>query len=359
VINFAAVSRVSRQTGENMQSTLLKFSDHREQGGPVPVAEAVPDTGLVLAGGGFRCAFSAGALEALHDFGLGEFSAAQAVSGGAPTLAYFLAGQVDRIREIGSEMMTVPEVVRYRTLLPWGDAWRSGEPLFDTDFLVDEVYGRQAPLDAEALAASPTRFRMLAARTDHGGLALQAFDNDESDVAGMLKSCLALPGLSVSPHFESGRSFVDGSLLAPIPFQWRGRPIARRTIVILNSPRGRKPSLSSLGARMLLKALYRGSGPVEAAIRGQAALYARTLDILLAAERRGEVLVISPRRRTPTAMASRSARKMRQSMDLGYLEVSSRRREIERFLEGRRTVGTADGRLGPMAVPRPALAFSR
>lgn len=343
-----------------MQPALMRSRGALKQvNGPVAASDSLPDTGLVLAGGGFRCSFSAGALEALHDLGLGGFSAAQAVSGGAPTLAYFLSGQVEEIRAIGSEMMTVPDFVRYRTLLPWGEGWRSGEPLFDTDYLVDEVYGRRAPLDTEKLAASSTRFRMLAARMDKGGLALQAFDNTETDFATALKSCLALPGLTVSPHFDSGRAFVDGSLLAPVPFQWRGCRIARRTVVILNWPRGRKPSLSSPGARMLLRALYRGNGPVEAAIRSQAALYTRTLKILYAAESRGEVLVIAPRRRTPASMASRSAHRVRQSMDLGYMEVSSRRREIERFLDGRRTVGSAAGRPGPVAVPRPALAFSR
>src|SRR5882672_492151 len=58
----------------------------------VPIAPETPNRrALVLPGGGMRVAYQAGALKALHDFGL-RFSFADGASGGTMNLAALLSG---------------------------------------------------------------------------------------------------------------------------------------------------------------------------------------------------------------------------------------------------------------------------
>lgn len=323
-------------------------------GGDPPGEELLPPTGLVLTGGAIRSAFGAGALKAMADLGLTDFAVAQAVSGSAPNLAYFAAGQDAELWAVWSECIGTKRFVDY------GSLWRSSRaraaaPLFNTHYLVDEVFGQEVPLDTARLGASSIQCRFLTAKVQAGELRLAAFGNDHPQLLPVLKACLALPSCSPSPIAVNGDSYVDGCLIEPIPLcNGEGRPLARRTLVILNSPRNR----DALRIRRTLQPfLFRGvSGQhpaVESAARRRWHLEQQSRKRLRAAERRGEVMVLAPRYPTPASALSRSGRRIRQTLKQGYREALLQRRALEEFLGGA-VSGNSELRTG-----RPELPWGR
>ncbi len=303
-------------------------------GAESPGQELPPPTGLVLTGGAVRSAFGAGALKALADLGLSDFAVAQAVSGSAPNLAYFAAGQTAELWAAWSEHIGTDRFVNYRSLWKTSRA-RAQAPLFNTHYLVDEVFGRQVPLDRDRLAASPMRCRFLTAKLQSDELQLAAFGNDHPQLLPALKACLALPSCAPAPIAVAGGSHLDGCLIEPIPVSWSGRPLARRILVILNSPRNRN-ALRAYRALQpyLFKGVFGQHPAVEAAARRRWRLEQRSRRRLRAAERRGEVMVLAPRYPTAASAVSRNSRRIRKTLEQGYREVLLQRRALEEFLGG-------------------------
>lgn len=315
-----------------------------------PAEELLPPTALVLTGGAIRSAFCAGALKALADLGMTDFALAQAVSGSAPNLAYFAAGQDAELWAVWSEHIGTARFVDY------GSLWRSSDvrpasPLFNTHYLVDEVFGEKVPLDTARLAASSIRCRFLTAKLQSDELRLAAFGNDHPQLLAALKACLALPSCAPAPIAVNGDSHVDGCLIEPIPLCIDGRPLARRTLVILNSPRNRY----ALRARRALQPfLFRGMCgqhlAVESAARRRWAVEQQSRKRLRAAERRGEVMVLAPRNRTPASALSRNGYRIRETLQQGYREVIQQRRALGEFLGGA-VRGSSRPQVGRSEIP--------
>ncbi len=334
----------------------------RRDAAELPPEGLLPPTALVLTGGAVRSAFGAGVVKALADLGLSDFSVAQAVSGGAPNLAYFAAGQHDELWSIWSGHIGTERFVDYRSLLRRPRA-QAEAPLLNTHYLVDEVIAETVPLDTGRLASSSIRCRFLAARLEAGGLALASFGNDHPDLRAALKACMALPSGAPSPIGVADVRYVDGSLIDPIPFRWQDRPLADRTLVVLNAPwkRNAAPVARALEP-LLFKGVFRRHPAIESAAQRRWSVDQQTRRSLRAAERRGEVLVVAPRRPTPASAISRSSRRIRQTLEQGYREVMHRRAEIEDFL-GRLVDERVECRAGRRGLswargPRTPPAFS-
>lgn len=106
-------------------------------------------TALICHGGGMKSAFAAGAVYELASFlKISQFDILIGASSSAPTLAYFLTGQLEEIKVVW-EQETPQIVMRKKT------KFFKGEPLFDVDYLVDKILIGKYPLNLEKLEKSP------------------------------------------------------------------------------------------------------------------------------------------------------------------------------------------------------------
>ena len=92
---------------------------------------------LILSGGGMTCAYSAGATVGLVDkYNFKNPDIAIGSSGGAGTLAYYVAGQYDAIRNIWTNLLATRKFIN--SLRFW--------KIIDIDYVIDVVFTKQEPL---------------------------------------------------------------------------------------------------------------------------------------------------------------------------------------------------------------------
>ncbi|MCX6785734.1 MAG: hypothetical protein NTZ18_02705 [Candidatus Komeilibacteria bacterium] len=106
-------------------------------------------TALICEGGGMKSAFAAGAVYELARFlKISHFDILIGASSSAPIFAYFLTGQLEEIKRIWEEETS--QIVTKKK-----SQFLKGEPMFNTDYLVDKILHERHPLNLEKLEKSP------------------------------------------------------------------------------------------------------------------------------------------------------------------------------------------------------------
>ncbi len=106
--------------------------------------------GLLVEGGGMKCAYSAGVLDAFLDEGI-AFDYCAGVSAGAANLVSYLAGQRDRNRRYYCIYVKDPRYLSTRNFIRTGS-------LFGLQYIYGDMTneGGEDPLDFDALMANPS-----------------------------------------------------------------------------------------------------------------------------------------------------------------------------------------------------------
>ena len=159
-----------------------------------------------MAGGALSCGYSAGALLALvRHCGLSFPHVIVASSGSAGAATYKTAGQDNFIEYFWGHSLSKKQFISLRRF------WK----IMDIDYLVDEIFKKQAPLDVEKLKASPTK--LFISVTNYKTGKPHFFSNqDEVDIFEVLRASKAAPLLYNKTVTINGVEYVDGALGAPI-----------------------------------------------------------------------------------------------------------------------------------------------
>jgi len=190
---------------------------------------------LVIQGGGFRTAFSAGVLDAFLAADYNPFDLYVAVSGGANALSYYLANQKGKCIESIYELLedTKPNIrrlIRTRTIM-------------NVDFF-HEIADSKVPLDLEGImqdhAHKNIRFVMTHLET---GKPFYFEPAKHNWVDGLIASC-ALPFVTKGRHTIEGVAYMDGSWSDPLPVEWAIANGATEVLVIRTSPINQKEKQS-------------------------------------------------------------------------------------------------------------------
>lgn len=98
---------------------------------------------IVMSGGAMNCAYGAGFLSALSSFNLPKDTAIIAASGNAGNATYFASGQGEVGRDVWVEYLSGDRLINYRR-----------RKILDIDYLVDEIFKKQFPLDVAQMRNS-------------------------------------------------------------------------------------------------------------------------------------------------------------------------------------------------------------
>ena len=149
-------------------------------------------TALVISGGGLGCSWSVGALLALvRKYNFTSPDILITGSGSAGTGAYFVSGQYESIENIWSNLLCTNKFVSLKRF------WK----MVDIDYLIDEVFKKQDPLDTSKIFKSKINFLVPVANAKTGEV--EYFSN--KDKVGVLshpkikKKCEAI---QASPNFQ-------------------------------------------------------------------------------------------------------------------------------------------------------------
>ena len=202
---------------------MKKVRTAREKG------EMVKDVRLVLicAGGLMRGAYCAGFVNALYDEGFNDiFHSAIGISAGAPTIAYYLAGEQRIGSTIYFEECTTPaflSFVRLRNML-------------SIKYLSETFQGYTGKaLSTQKVIDSPVNFVTIV--TSDKGEALYVKPTDHQEVHEAIAGSCALPLICNEQHILNGKRVYDGGVADSMPYDYVKKEIdPTHVLIIANRP---------------------------------------------------------------------------------------------------------------------------
>lgn len=281
-------------------------------------------TGLVVEGGGMKCAYNAGILDAFLSHGI-SFDYCIGVSAGAGNLASYLAGQKGRNLRFFTEHIHSPHYFGVRSLLKTGD-------LFGLQY----IYGTltcaagKDPLDYEAILQNPTRYEAVVTNALTGQAEYHGKEMLHQDDYRLLMASSAIPAVC-RPVMLNETPYYDGGLSDAIPVQRALDQGCDRLVVILSKRRDyqRKPQKF----RFLYSRFCHRYPAVVDAIDHRHENYNRNLQEVFALEKEGRAFVFAPSESIAMSTYSMKEDSARDLYNLGLKDFSSAEKAMKFFLE--------------------------
>lgn len=183
-------------------------------------------TAIIMVGGAMRSAHGAGFLYALAtEFGITRPDILIGSSGNAGNVFYYCAGQWEQGKHIWTELLSTRKFIFLARL------WR----IMNVDYLIDEVFKRQEPLDTQRLQTSPTQWCIPLSDYDTGKT-FYACARDQFDPFEILRAANAIPILFGKRVPLAHRRYIDGEI-GPVLQDHLDHALSlgARNIVIINN----------------------------------------------------------------------------------------------------------------------------
>jgi Predicted esterase of the alpha-beta hydrolase superfamily len=179
---------------------------------------------LVVEGGGMRCIFTAGVLDAFLQERFNPFNLFIGVSAGAVSLASYLSGQYQRYYRLSTGPMRKKEFVSLSRF------FLAGGHFMDLDWLWNYAAIHE-PLDAETAVCQGNRDFWVGVTDVRTGNPL-FIRPDANSLHNILLASSALPVMYRGFVELDGRLFSDGGVAEPLPVKEAYRRGARSIVVI-------------------------------------------------------------------------------------------------------------------------------
>ncbi len=158
--------------------------------------------GIIASGGGMSCAYSVGVILALVD--KYNFTNPYLVIGGSGstgTLSYYVAGQYKEVKNIWENLLSTKKFVSF--VRP--------TRIMDIDYLIDEVFKKQEPLNTEKISKSNIKFLIAVTNIETGKL--EYFSNKEGvDIFELLRASSAIPIAFNKTVTIQHKEYIDGGM---------------------------------------------------------------------------------------------------------------------------------------------------
>lgn len=280
--------------------------------------------GLIVEGGGMKCAYSAGVLDAFLDEHI-SFDYAIAVSAGAANAASYLAGQRGRNLRFYTDWTHDPAYFGLKSYLKTGN-------LFGLHYIYADLTNSDGkdPLDYPALMANPTEYWMVV--TDAATGAPVYFPKNalhQDDYRCIMASC-ALPA-ACKPIEIDGSFYYDGGVSDAIPVQRALADGCDKVVAILSKPRGfvKKPE----GMRLFYSTMCRKFPNTVRALNERHIMYAKGQKRLYDLEKDGKAFIFAPSAPPKMSTYTMDRAVEQQLYDLGLRDFNTARQQFKSFLQ--------------------------
>jgi predicted patatin/cPLA2 family phospholipase len=227
---------------------------------------------LVVQGGGMRGVYSMGALAELEDRSLSDaFDVVIGASAGAVNSAFLLAGQANEGVRIYVDMLSSRKFVFPLRF------WK----IVDIDYFVDTVLKRLAPLNVQALHASPTLLQVILTDADTGGAAIFTNREEGYDFFEVVRATAALPSLYNKRIPLGDNWYVDGGIADSVPVLRAADSGATEVLAVVTRESGFRRAESSRRYRFIARLMARGqSYTVRRKLGAEDTLFNQSMDLL-------------------------------------------------------------------------------
>lgn len=279
--------------------------------------------GLVVEGGGMKCAYNAGILDAFLDAGI-SFDYCIGVSAGSGNLASYLAGQRGRNLRFFTEHIHSPRYFGLKSLMKTGD-------LFGLQY----IYGGltcaegQDPLDFNAFMKNPAEYEAVVTNALTGKPEYFGREMMKQDDYRLIMASSAIP-VVCHPVELNGVPYFDGGLTDAIPVRRALEQGCGKLVVILSKNRDyvRKPQ----GMRRLYSRVCRSYPNIVDAIERRHIVYNENMKDVFFLERQGVAFVFAASEPIHVGTYSIKEDAERELYDLGLRDFAQQREQLQAFL---------------------------
>lgn len=187
-----------------------------------------PKKALIIQGGGFKTAFSAGVLDAFLASKHNPFDIYAGVSGGANALSYYLAEQYKSCIESIHVLLDDPKFINYKQLF-------NSRILMNVDFF-EEIAERIVELNLDKLFETHANKTIgIVATNRTTGDPIYLTPTKENWVSCLIASC-SIPFVTKAKHTMLGHELMDGAWSDPLPIKWAVEQGATEITIVRTSP---------------------------------------------------------------------------------------------------------------------------
>lgn len=280
--------------------------------------------GLVVEGGGMKCAYGAGIMDAFLDEGI-TFDYCIGVSGGSGNVASYLAGQRGRNLRFFTDHIHSPDYFGLKSLLKTGD-------LFGLEYIYGDLTRRDGedPLDFPALMKNPAEYEVVVTNALTGKPEYYGREMMQQDDYRLIMASSAIP-VACHPVELNGTPYFDGGLTDAIPVRRAMERGCEKLVVLLTKNRDyvRKPQ----GMRGLYRRVCRRYPRIVDAIDRRHEVYNDNLRDVFSLEREGTAFVFAASEPIHVGTYSMKEEAERALYDLGLRDFAARKAELLEFLE--------------------------
>ena len=279
--------------------------------------------GLVVEGGGMKCAYNAAILDRFLDEGI-TFDYCIGVSAGSGNLVSYLAGQRGRNLRFFTEHIRDPEYFGLRSLLKTGDL-----------FGIQHIYGDltradgKDPLDFPAFLNNPTEYEAVVTNALTGRPEYFGKEAMKQDDYRLIMASSAIPAVC-HPVELNGVPYFDGGLTDAIPVRRALEKGCDRLVVILSKNRDyvKKPQ----GMRPLYRLACRRYPRIVEALNRRHTVYNQNFQEVFALEQAGTAFVLAPSEPLHVGTYSMKEEAERALYDLGLQDFAAQKENLQNFL---------------------------
>lgn len=279
--------------------------------------------GLVVEGGGMKCAYGAAVLDKFLDDHI-SFYYVNGVSAGSANAASFLGGQRGRNLRYYTEHLHEKGYFGFGSFLKTGD-------LFGLDYIYSTSTNSTGndPLNFKAVMDNPSRYEVVATNALTGKP--HYFDKSEmhQDDYQIIKASCALPA-ACRPRFVDGVPYYDGGVSDPIPADRALSQGCDKVVCILSKPRDfqKKPE----GMKLLYSIRCRKYPKIVQALNNRHITYTEIFHHVFDLEKEGRAFIFAPSEHLPMNTYDMDAEANRNLYDLGLKDYQNRYADFRKFI---------------------------
>ncbi|SFA84152.1 Predicted phospholipase, patatin/cPLA2 family [Lentibacillus halodurans] len=279
------------------------------------------DAGLMLEGGGMRCAFTVGVLDYFLDHQI-EFPYVATASAGALIGSSYIAKQRDRNTELLAGIGKNRKAISIKHFL-------RNKELFSMDFIFDKLANHLFPLDFQSFSQASSRFIIGTTDINTGRSVFYDTFQKQEDLSTIIRASCSLPVLAPSVGYK-GKQLVDGGVADPIPILPLMKHRLKKHVVILTRNKGYVKKPTKLN--WFFKRIFQDKPELIKLLRDRHVRYNDTMKKLRAMEQRHEAFIIQPAEPLAASRIENSKQKLEALYHQGYQEAEKNSKALQNFL---------------------------
>lgn len=280
--------------------------------------------GLVLEGGGMKCAYSAGVLDCFLEDGI-QFDYLIGVSAGSANGVSYLAGQKGRNKRFYTEHLNDKDYMGLRCFRKTGN-------IFGLDYIYSTLTNSDGadPLDYDKLMENPTEYELVATNALTGKAAFFSKENFVRDDYKEIKASCAIPAVC-KPVVIDGIPYYDGGIADSLPLERAFERGCDKLVVITSKARSYQRTPQKY--RWFYSRRCKKYPKIIQLMDNHHIAYMEEFRHMFELEKQGKVLVIAPSKPLDISTFTKDAIKNQEIYDLGCSDYDSLKQKLMAFME--------------------------